>query len=239
MRAARRRGQALVLAWALAAGAAGAGPALLDDPEPVPFAIVDQALPDVLREFGSAAEIPMTVDQRVEGRVTDLSARLSARGFLDRLAADHGLAWYFDGTSIHVTPAAANGSVVIDFGAVPAETLEASLAAMGIADPRYGIRRTGEGGVGVVTGPPRYVDLVEQTFLMLAKREPAGAGPKAATRRIVVVRGESVETWSGMTRLEATSMEAPGGAATGVPAPAPMPEADAPAPEAAEAAADR
>lgn len=237
-----RAAAALAAALALA-GPADAGPALLDDPARVPFAIVDQALPEVLREFGSAIEIPMTVDQRVEGRVTDLSARLTARGFLDRLAADHGIAWYFDGTSIHVTPAAANGSVVIDFGAVPAETLEASLEAMGIADPRFGIRRTGEGGVGVVTGPPRYVDLVEQTFLMLAKREPAGAGPKAPTRRIVVVRGESVETWSGMTRLEATSMRAPDGAAADD-APAPeagpgtAPAATASAPAAAADAAD-
>lgn len=190
-------------------GAAPAGP--LDAPETHAFAIVDQQLGDVLREFSGAAGVAVDVGRGVEGRVTNFTGRYTARGFLDAMSAEFGLVWYDDGAAVHVTGAGEMRSVVIDFDRVAPDELRAALDELGVADERFALRET-RAGIGVVTGPPRYVELVENAFLMLAGRGagvvPAegGARPSRSVHAMTVVRGESVAIWRGAAATEAAAL---------------------------------
>ena len=215
--------RALALAmglWAASPGAAPAGP--LDVPGTHRYAIVDQQVADVLREFAAAIGVVLTLGQGVEGRLTNFAGTYDARGFLDAVTAEFGLVWYDDGAAIHVSAASEMTSVVIDFEALSPAELEAAMKELGIADPRFALRET-SAGIGVVTGPPRYVELVENAFLMLRARAAAERSAPAAPRAgsdaavqahaITVVRGERVSIWRGAAAQAAADAEATAGAA--------------------------
>lgn len=197
MSAARARTRSIrLLTLALGALAVPAPAAPLDDRDRHAFAIVDQQVGDVLREFAGATGRAVDLGEGVDGRLTNFRGNYTARGFLDAVAARSGLVWYDDGAAIHVSGADAMRSVVIDFDRVPARTLTAALVDLGVADDRFALRRT-SAGIGIVTGPPRYVEMVESTFLMLADRQsPEVAG--GAAHAMTIVRGEEVTLWRGV-----------------------------------------
>ena len=74
---------------------------------------------------------------------------------------------------------------------------------------RFALRQTGNTGIGIVSGPPRYVEMVENAFLMLANRTTRPAAPAMTAKRITVIRGEQVEVWSGPARLSSTDTAPP------------------------------
>lgn len=197
----RTRGGPLAsAAWVVLVLTAGAASADLDDARLHRFTIISQDVADVLDEFASSAGVFLNVDPKVRGRVTNFRHRVTARGFLDRLAAEQGLAWYYDGDTLHVTPADANRSVFLDFQEVTPAMLEETLASLAVEDDRFAVRITGSEGIGVVTGPPRYIELVEHAFTLLQSKIARDGGERAPGRRsIVVVRGGAVQLWRGHT----------------------------------------
>lgn len=198
------------------------------------YAILSQDLASVLEEFGLSVGTPIVIDEAVEGRVENLKGAMTPREFLDRLARERALVWYYDGTAIHVTPASANRSVMIDFDQVTPELLEETFASLGLADDRFAIRSTGDGGVGLLTGPPRYVELAESAFSLLEERTLAAAPapgdpaqppvqvPVARRSDILIVRGDSAQVWRGRNALgEPAGGPDPSGAAKPEASPAP------------------
>lgn len=167
------------------------------------YTILSQDIGDVLVEFGSSFGISMNIDGTISGRVSNFQGVLTGEEFLERLASEYGLSWYYDGVSIYVTPASANRSVVVDFKKVPPDVLEATLQELGVSDDRFKLRTTNKNGIGVLTGPPRYIQLVENAFTLLEKRQ---TGPKTlkeaialSTPRsnILIIRGDSAQVWQG------------------------------------------
>ncbi|WP_019956785.1 hypothetical protein [Yoonia vestfoldensis] len=161
------------------------------------FMIIDQQVGDVLREYATAFGLSINMDPAIEGRLTNFSGIYTTTGFLDAVTARFGLVWYDDGVTIHVSPLDEMKSVVIDFNGMPPAALTAALTDMGAHDPRFALRET-TAGIGIVTGPPRYVELVENTFLMLAQRDTPDA-PVRPAHNMIVIRGESVVIWNGTT----------------------------------------
>lgn len=193
-----RRWRLASAAWVVLVLTANAASADLDDTRRHRFTIISQDVVDVLDEFASSAGVFLNVDPKVRGRVTNFRHRVTARGFLDRLAAEQGLAWYYDGDTLHVTPADANRSVFLDFREVTPAMLEETLASLAVEDDRFAVRITGSEGIGVVTGPPRYIELVEHAFTLLQSRIARDGGERGPGRRsIVVVRGGAVQLWRG------------------------------------------
>ncbi|MEM7641686.1 MAG: hypothetical protein AAF366_04085 [Pseudomonadota bacterium] len=163
------------------------------------YSILAQDIREVLREFAGSFALPIAIDDEVRGQVANFDGALSATEFLNQLAARYALSWYYDGTTLYIAPAEANRSVVIDFDAVPAEELNAALEEMGVADPRFVVRTTGDQGLGVLSGPPRYIEMVESAFTMLENRRRPDAAPSvgATTTSMLIVRGDDAGTWTG------------------------------------------
>ncbi|MEM7710186.1 MAG: hypothetical protein AAF264_05435 [Pseudomonadota bacterium] len=177
------------------------GWAAFDDEHERRYTILSQDLADVLGEFSAGMDMSLNVDPEVEGRVTNFRHRLTDRGFLDRLAADQGIVWYYDGDTLHVTPARDNRSIFVDFRAVTPEMLRRTLDTLAVSDDRFDVRMTGPEGIGVVTGPPRYIELVEHAFTLLQGQTGQGEGTAAAKRSVLVVRGGAVQIWRGRNDL--------------------------------------
>lgn len=159
------------------------------------YAVIDQELRDLLSEFGRHVGLAVTVSDQVRGRVRGRLPPLPPRLFLERLAAVHGFDWYVDGTTLHVSAAAEARSLLLDLNQVAPAALEAALRQLGVLDARWPLRAANGGtNLALVSGPPRYVALVEQTLAALVRRprQPDGsAQPQTAPVNIRIFRGRT------------------------------------------------
>jgi type III secretion protein C len=176
------------------------------------YTVINQDLSAALQEFGSNLNIKVNVSQEVRGRIQGRLPDLPPLAFLNRLAALYNLEWYFDGQVLHVTSAREAQSRLLVPGPVPFERLASTLAAFDVADERYAVRPAPNTQLVLVTGPPRFVALVEQTLNGLIAEEQArpkpaevraGSPPLPRESLLTVFRG-SQTTILRNGRLEAT-----------------------------------
>lgn len=137
-------------------------------PGPYKYLVFDQDLKDVLTEFGRHIDVPVEVSNQVKGRLRGRLPVAGSREFLNQLCESYGLVWYFDGSTLHINAKTEVKTELINIGGLPSDQLTARLSALGIADSRFPVRSTPDGGVVSVSGPPSYIALVRQTLTALA-----------------------------------------------------------------------
>lgn len=114
---------------------------------------------DVLRQFGASQGLLIQVDEAVRG---EISARLrfNTNMVLDSLAQMAGLTWYYDGAIVYVYPAKAARTQAYSVTSGTAESVIGVIKRTGIYDARFPLNYDEPSGVLLVSGPPRYVELV-------------------------------------------------------------------------------
>jgi type III secretion protein C len=144
-------------------------------PGPYKYLVIDQSIKDVLTEFGRNIDVPVEVSDQVKGRLRGRLPVATAKEFLNKLCESYGLVWYFDGATLHINAKTEVKTELINIGRLPPDQLTARLNALGIADPRFPVRTTPNGGVVSVSGPPPFVTLVRQTLTAMARMAPPPA----------------------------------------------------------------
>lgn len=208
---------------------------------PYSYTVIDQDLGAALQEFGSNLKVKVNLSPEVKGRIQGRLPEGTAQDFLDRLAANYNLEWYYDGSVLYVTSARENRTQLLVLSPITYDRLKAALDALDIADARFPIRPAPGKGVVMVSGPPRYVALVEQTLAGLVAEEQAR--PKTAAEAkiqppkvttLTVFRGGQMTVFRDgrPERLigpeEAPARQEPAGVAAAVPAASPAPSSAAP-----------
>ena len=159
---------------ALAATPAAAAPLPLMGGS-VTYAVVDQDLRDVLTEVTQQSGLRLNLSEAVHGRVRGRLPPAPFSVILDQLAKTYGFDWYYDGGVLYVSAASEAQGKMLPLGPVDLSQLTRSLDTLGISDPRWPLRGSADAKVAIVDGPPRYVQLVEQTQSALAQRTDAVA----------------------------------------------------------------
>ena len=118
--------------------------------------------------FGVAEGIPVVMSEAVTGTFSGNFKDVPAAEFLDRMATVHNLSWYYDGAAIYVTGAREMLSTLIDLKYMKAEEVQSMLRELGVEDDRFPIKTASDGELIMVSGPPRYVQLVSE---MIAKAD--------------------------------------------------------------------
>lgn len=148
--------------------------------EPYEYIVVDQDLSAVLQEFGNHLGMAVQIGDDVRGRVRGRLPPMAPKVFLERLSKTYGLAWYYDGSVLSVVSVKSIQSRLIPLGATSFERLSADLDRLQISDARFPLRHAGDANAVLVSGPPRYVELVEQAIGVAAER-PKVAAPANRT----------------------------------------------------------
>ncbi|WP_263364814.1 type III secretion system outer membrane ring subunit SctC [Cupriavidus pauculus] len=114
---------------------------------------------DVLRDISASAGVAVQISPKVKGTV---SGRFDTRPqlMLERMAATFGFIWYYDGAVLRIYSADEVVSTTIGLSAASTSSLRRSLSKLQIEDPRFPIRFDDDARTAVVSGPPRYVELV-------------------------------------------------------------------------------
>jgi type III secretion protein C len=107
----------------------------------------------------SATMSPTVSSGRVNGRFRGKSERV-----FKELAETYGLTWYYDGVTLHVYSMSEIETRLLQVDPTDVPRIDRNLKQMRLFDGRFPLRvANGEGQV-LVSGPPRYVDLVEQVI---------------------------------------------------------------------------
>lgn len=158
------------------------------------YLVVDQDLRAVLQEFGVNLDLRLVLSDAVQGHVRGRLPELPPRQFLDHLARVYGLDWYYDGLVLSVSAASEAATHLLPLKGVSADQLESGLAAAGLLDKRFPLHAGPTPDTALVSGPPRYVGLVEQSLkAMLAEHVPptTQSQPAALPATLVIFRGSA------------------------------------------------
>lgn len=115
-----------------------------------------------LETFGVAEGVPVLMSETVGGVVSGNFENVPAVEFLDRLATINNLVWYYDGATLYVYGASETATVLIELKYMKADELRSVLSEFGILDDRYPIKSAQRDELIMVSGPPRYVQLVSE-----------------------------------------------------------------------------
>lgn len=162
------------------------------------YVAIDQSLRDVLREFAAAVSVPIDVSDAVRGQVSGRWPEMPADRFLSALTRSERLDSYFDGASLFVTAASENASRMMPLRGATLDQVGRGLEHAGWLDDHFGLRPGPTPGTALVSGPPRFLAVVQQTIDAIADSPTpavAQASPPATAvteRRLQVFRGSAV-----------------------------------------------
>lgn len=123
------------------------------------YAADHKDLKEILRELAASQGVMTKISPQIEGNVTGKFSDTPQR-FLEQLSASFGFSWYYDGTVLHLSGANEAKSVVIGLNYASSDEIRTALKRMHIADKRFPLVADAAAGTVLVSGPPRYVDLV-------------------------------------------------------------------------------
>ncbi|WP_043201338.1 type III secretion system outer membrane ring subunit SctC [Paraburkholderia acidipaludis] len=121
---------------------------------------------DVLRDFGASQGIPARIAPELSGTVSG-KFHLPPRRFLDTLAASFGFVWYYDGEVLDISTASDMQSTLVKLDSAGTDALREELERLHIADDRFPIVYDSAQGTALVSGPPRYVQMVKDVAARL------------------------------------------------------------------------
>ncbi|UVK35620.1 nodulation protein NolW (plasmid) [Mesorhizobium sp. AR10] len=161
---------------------------------PYRYTVLDQDLTAALQEFGNNLNIRVNISAEVKGRIRGRMPDLPPREFLDRLTNLYHLQWYYDGLVLYVSAAKEAQTRMLVLTSVRFDAFNGALDRLGISDDRYVVRPTPGNGLVLVSGPPRFIALVEQTFNGLvaeAQAQPHVAETPPRESVLILFRGSS------------------------------------------------
>ncbi len=130
----------------------------------------------VARRGRARAGLPVDIARDVKGTVNGTFDELPARVFA-KLTEAYGLAWYFDGRTIHISAASDLKSRTIPFAPMTRDAVAGLLHSLDLDDTHLPLRYSDT--TAKVTGPSRFVDAVRRR-----NRKSAGSRPLSKHRSI-------------------------------------------------------
>lgn len=129
------------------------------------------SLKEVLKNFAGSYYMPIIIADAVEGQVNGKIGPMTPVDFLDHLSNIYGYIWYFDGHTLLVYDGSASSQQIISLNYLPVSQFKKTLKKIGIWDGRFFWKEQPKEGLVFISGPPRYIDLVSQTAMLLDAKE--------------------------------------------------------------------
>ena len=130
------------------------------------YSLIARQMP--LREafdtFGVTEGLSVLMSERVQGAFSGDFVDMPAQDFLERVCTMHNLVWYYDGAALYICSAGEVASQLIDLAYMKAGDVRAMLRELGVEDSRFPIKTANNDELIMVSGPPRYVQLVLETI---------------------------------------------------------------------------
>ena len=143
----------------------------------------DMDLRVALDTFATAEGLSIVMSSHVSGTFSGDFRDVPASEFLDKIATLHNLIWYYDGAAIYVYGAGEIQALLINLQYMKAEEVRAMLKELGVEDNRFPLKTTSNDELIMVSGPPRYVQLVAASRQASSPSCPSSWSAPATPRR--------------------------------------------------------
>ena len=139
---------------------------------PVPYSFVaeGESLSNILINFGANYDASVIVSAQVNDVVSGRFEQDDPKLLLQQLSSLYGLIWYYDGAVLYVFKATEMQSRLLKLNQVNERELNRALKQSGIWESRFGWKPENGGKIVYISGPSRYLELVEQTAQALEQQ---------------------------------------------------------------------
>lgn len=124
----------------------------------------EMPLREAFDAFAVAQGMSVVMSKSVDGVFSGDFRQMPAQEFLERVCTIHNLTWYFDGAALYIYTAGEIMTTLTDLAYMKVENVIALLTELGVVDERFPIKTASNGEIILVSGPPRYVQLILQTI---------------------------------------------------------------------------
>ena len=162
----------------------------------------DMPLRQALDTFGVAQGMSVVMSDQVAGNLSGDFKDIAPQEFLDRISTTHNLIWYYDGTSLYVYGAGEITSSLMELQYMRDGNVILLLRELGLEDRRFPIRSASNGELILVSGPPRYVQLIAETIARADNLKRQRAVSEIDTRVFRLVN-----TWADNVNLNVSGLE--------------------------------
>ena len=122
------------------------------------------SLREAFDTFGVTEGLSVVTSEQVQGSFSGDFVDMPAQEFLERMCTMHNLIWYYDGAALYICSSGEVISQLIDLAYMKAGDVRAMLRELGVEDSRFPIKTANNDELIMVSGPPRYVQLVLETI---------------------------------------------------------------------------
>jgi type III secretion protein C len=124
---------------------------------PMHYFARNSQLSEVLKDVASAGGLPVDIAKNVKGMVNGTFDEAPANVFA-KLTEAYGLAWYFDGRTLHVSAGSDVKTRTIPFAPMKRDAVAGLLRSLDLDDPHLPVRYSDT--TAKATGPSRFVDSI-------------------------------------------------------------------------------
>ncbi|MEM6915286.1 MAG: type III secretion system outer membrane ring subunit SctC [Verrucomicrobiota bacterium] len=122
----------------------------------------DQPVSDFVKDFAASQDIPVSVSEEVSGTVNGSFNEMLPEEIFDSVMKAYALVPYFDGSILYIYAASEMKSAVIALEKLNTAEFQQLLQQLEVYDANFTFRTLPEQNLVYVSGPPRYVDLLEE-----------------------------------------------------------------------------
>lgn len=171
------------IAISLGTAASGARAAPLDwRGRPYSYAIVNQSVADVLKNFGYNVDLRISISPDVSGFVHGRINATTAGEFLDAVTKANALDWYYDGAVMYISPASGEQTESVPLHGASFADIKGALMRSSLLDDRYTFNNGDDESAdfAIIAGPPSYVAVIKRAI---------EAGSAGSEEGITIYRG--------------------------------------------------
>ncbi|WP_281561015.1 type III secretion system outer membrane ring subunit SctC [Thalassomonas sp. RHCl1] len=126
-----------------------------------------ESIANVLKNFSANYNIQAVISPQLTARVLGAYSGKNGRDFLDKLAKKNAFTWYNDNGAIYFYATSEYQNRVFHLKYISPEYLEDMLRKVGIWDGRFNWQVASTEQLVYISGPPRFINLIEQTIWTL------------------------------------------------------------------------
>ncbi|WDE08615.1 type III secretion system outer membrane ring subunit SctC [Thalassomonas viridans] len=126
-----------------------------------------ESIANILKNFSANYNIQAVISSQLTTRVFGSYSGKNGRDFLDQLARRNAFTWYNDNGAIYFYATSEYQNRVFHLRYITPEYLEDMLRKVGIWDGRFNWQVAANEQIVYISGPPRFINLIEQTIWTL------------------------------------------------------------------------
>jgi type III secretion protein C len=130
----------------------------------------DRPITEVILGILTANEVAANVSDSVKGTVSIKVGARDSRKVFESLCRTNGLVWFYDGQVVNVVASSEQITKIISVSPLDVEGVNAALNASGLKNKRLPFKYIEASSTYILTGPNRYVNLVEEVIQSAVKR---------------------------------------------------------------------